>query len=361
MVADYRGNPREFAAVIAVPTILTREQIKTADAKLVEHIDAATAPRFMIRRDLDPCFVPPKSVADSRVARGQVAIPSAAAAPRPAAVVVEARYVVGDYDVAVLSASESDALLKWLASEGYQVPSAAESVLAAYIEEGLKFFVAKVALKDGSSDGYKRLSPLQISYRSPKMWLPLRLSTVVAEGPQDMFVFALTEGTHIEAANMPTHVIDTARELPPFVGHQFEAFYEAAIAHAHQEAKGAIAIVEARQSFQNGVAASRRWNLSPDDLAALGIDPRRGAGPLTLTRLHVRYDRSFTNDLVFERRSNMASFLSNFRVHEPFQGEATCPQASRYKAQVAEQRTKEIEALQRLTGWSTSEIAQRSR
>src|SRR4029077_133850 len=37
MVADYRGSPREFAAVIAVPTVLTREQIKTVDAKLVEH------------------------------------------------------------------------------------------------------------------------------------------------------------------------------------------------------------------------------------------------------------------------------------------------------------------------------------
>jgi hypothetical protein len=328
----------------------------------VERIDAATAPRFTIRQDPDPCFVPSKSVTASRhVGAPGAAMPIAAAAPRPPAVVVEARYAVGDYDVAILSASESDALLKWLASEGYQVPAAAEPVLAAYIAEGLKFFVAKVALKEGSGDGYKRLSPLQISYRSAKMWLPLRLSTVVAEGPQDMFVFALTEGEHIEAANVPTRVIDTARELPAFIRRQFEAFYEAAIAHAYQEAKGAIAIVEARQSFWNGDAASRGWNLSAGDLAALGIDPRRRAGRLTLTRLHVRYDRSFTSDLVFERRSNMALMLSNFRVHEPFQGTASCPQASEYQAQVAEQRTKEIEGLQRLTGWSTSEIAQRSR
>jgi hypothetical protein len=360
MVADYRGDPREFAAVIAVPTILTREQIRTVDAKLVEHIDAATAPRFTIRQDRDPCFVPSKSVTTSRAGAPAMASPSLGAAPRPPAVVVEARYVVGDYDVAVLSASESDALLKWLASEGYQVPAAAEPVLAAYIAEGLKFFVAKVALKEGSRDGYKRLSPLQISYRSAKMWVPLRLRTVVAEGPQDMFVFALTEGAHVEAANMPSRVIDTARELPAFVRRQFDAFYEAAVAHAHQETKGAVAIVEARQSFYNGLAASRAWNLSPDDLAALGIDPKRGADRLTLTRLHVRYDRSFANDLVFER-SNSTPYLSSFTLHEPFQGEATCPQASEYKTRVAEQRTKEIDALQRLTGWSTSEIAQRSR
>jgi hypothetical protein len=361
MVADYRGDPREFAAVIAVPTVLTREQIKTVDAKLVERIDAATAPRLIIRQDRDPCFVPPKSVAASRGGPHVGAAPSAVATPRPPAVVVEARYVVGDYDVAVLSASESDALLKWLASEGYQVPAAAEPVLAAYIAEGLKFFVAKVALKEGSGDGYKRLSPLQISYRSAKMWLPLRLSTVVAEGPQDMFVFALTEGAHIEAANMSNRVIDTARELPALVGRQFEAFYEAAVARAHQEAGAAIAIVEARQSFPTGVAASRSWNLSPDDLAALGIDRKRGADRLTLTRLHVRYDRSFTRDLVFETRSSLTPYSSRFTVHEPFQGDTTCPQAADYKTQVAAQRTKEIDALQRLTGWSTSEIAQRSR
>ena len=362
MVADYRGDPREFAAVIAVPTVLTREQIRTADAKLVERIDAATAPRFTIRHDPDPCFVPPVSAFPSRSAP-MVGAPAAAAGAIQAApaVVVEARYVVGEYDVAILSASESDALVKWLTSQGYQIPSAAEPVLAAYIREGLKFFVAKVALKEGSSDGYKRLSPLQISYRSAKMWVPLRLSTVVAEGPQDMFVFALTEGANIEAANMPARVLDTLRELPALAGGQFDTFYEAAVAHAHREAKGAVAIVEARQSFRNGEAASRGWRLSPDELAALGIDPKRGAGPVTLTRLHVRYDRSFTQDLVLDRRSNVQLFTSNFRMHQPYQGDATCPEGTRYKAQVAAQRTKEIEALQRLTGWSSSEIAHRIR
>jgi hypothetical protein len=64
---------------------------------------------------------------------------------------------------------------------------------------------------------------------------------------------------------------------------------------------------------------------------------------------------------VFERRANMARFLSSFRVHQPFQGEATCPAGAQYKAQVAEQHTKEIDTVQHLTGWSAGEIAQRSR
>src|SRR5262245_66500747 len=31
MTADYRGDPQEFAVVIAVPTVLSRDQIKVAD------------------------------------------------------------------------------------------------------------------------------------------------------------------------------------------------------------------------------------------------------------------------------------------------------------------------------------------
>jgi hypothetical protein len=184
---------------------------------------------------------------------------------------------------------------------------------------------------------------------------------VVAEGPQDMFVFALTEGADIEAANMPTRTLDTTRELPALVRHQFEAFYEAAVAHAHQEAKGAVAILEARQTLRNGVITSGGWTPSPGDLAALGIAARRDTAPLVLTRLHVRYDRSFTSDLVFARSSNSIRYVSSFKVHQPFQGDAICPKAADYKAQVAEQRTKEIDTLQRLTGWSTSEIDRRGR
>jgi hypothetical protein len=176
-----------------------------------------------------------------------------------------------------------------------------------------------------------------------------------------MFVFALSEGGFIEAANMPNRVLDTSRELPASVGKKFDTFYAAAIARAHSAAKSAVAVVEARQSFLNGQAASQAWRLSPEELAALGIDPKRNTAPLTLTRLHVRYDRSFAKDLVLEKRSDVAPHLSKFVVHEPFTGEASCPEADHYKVQVAEQRAKEIQTVKRLTGWSNDEIERLSR
>src|SRR5262245_21065758 len=47
MTADYRGDPKEFAVVIAVPTVLTREQIKIADGNLIDVLDKATAPKLV--------------------------------------------------------------------------------------------------------------------------------------------------------------------------------------------------------------------------------------------------------------------------------------------------------------------------
>ena len=62
MTADYRGDPQEFAVVIAVPTVLTREQIKVADRRLIEVLDQWSAPKLTESFDPDPCPKPTKAV-----------------------------------------------------------------------------------------------------------------------------------------------------------------------------------------------------------------------------------------------------------------------------------------------------------
>ena len=74
MANDFRGDPREFAMVIPVPTSITREQIHVAEAALVEHLDAYTAPRLVEYFDPDPCAVYERRMMES------LAAPAAAAA-----------------------------------------------------------------------------------------------------------------------------------------------------------------------------------------------------------------------------------------------------------------------------------------
>src|SRR5215813_8280136 len=55
MANDFKGDPKEFAVVIPVPTILERGQIHVADKGLIDHLDAYSAPRLSEYYDDDPC------------------------------------------------------------------------------------------------------------------------------------------------------------------------------------------------------------------------------------------------------------------------------------------------------------------
>ena len=66
MANDFKGDPKEFAIVVPVPTVLEKGQIRVSDRKLIEHLDAYTAPRLVEYFDDDPC-----------VARAPAAAPTA--------------------------------------------------------------------------------------------------------------------------------------------------------------------------------------------------------------------------------------------------------------------------------------------
>ena len=63
---------------------------------------------------------------------------------RKKGVTIEAKYLVGEYDILILSAKESSGLRSWLTENGYKLPAGAEEVLEPYIRSNMKFFVVKV-------------------------------------------------------------------------------------------------------------------------------------------------------------------------------------------------------------------------
>ena len=103
-------------------------------------------------------------------------------------VTIEATYTVGEYDILILSAKESGGLATWLTQNGYKMPQGAAPVLASYLAQNMRFFVAKVNLGEQAKLGFNYLRPLQIAYESPKFMLPIRLGTLNAEGTQELFV-----------------------------------------------------------------------------------------------------------------------------------------------------------------------------
>ena len=140
---------------------------------------------------------------------------------------IEAQYTVGEYDILILSAQQSGGLETWLKENGYRIPAGASSVLGSYIRQNMKFFVARVNLQEQSKLGFSMLRPIQVAYESPKFMLPIRLGMVNAEGPQELFVYALTRKGRVETTNYRTVKLPTGMDIPVYVKDRFPEFYKA--------------------------------------------------------------------------------------------------------------------------------------
>ncbi len=351
MANDFKGDLKEFAVVIPVPTVLRRDQIQVADKALLDHLDAYSAPRLVEHHDENPCW----ALREEALAKSLATRPAAgrASSDRGLGVTVEAQYTVGEYDILILSAEESGGLETWLRRNGYRVPAGASRVLGSYIRQGLKFFVAKVNLAEQGKLAFNYLRPLQISYESPRFMLPIRLGTVNADGPQELFVYALTQRGRVETTNYRTVRLPSGMDLPLFVRDEFPAFYRAMFTRQVEREEMRVVFLEYAwdMGWCDPCAADP---LSPDELKRLGVS---WTSSTFLTRLHVRYDGArFPQDLVFQETGDRENFQGRYVLRHPWRGEATCPQAVAYRQSLDRRQETEAVTLASLTGWDLGEI-----
>jgi hypothetical protein len=142
-------------------------------------------------------------------------------------VTVEASFSVGEYDIVILSAKESNGLETWLRQNDYRMPQGANQLLQPYIRQNMKFFVAKVNLGEFEKAGSQFLRPLQIAYESPKFMLPIRLGMINATSEQDLIVYVLSPKGQAEITNYRTVNVPSDSQIPVFVKNEFGDFYKA--------------------------------------------------------------------------------------------------------------------------------------
>jgi hypothetical protein len=357
MANDFKGDPKEFAVVIPVPTVLERGQIHVADKGLIDHLDAYSAPRLTEYYDDDPCPRPMEEMGG--VAGGVVGgvpggVMDGVAAPPPK-VRIEARYTVGEYDILILSAEESHALETWLQENDYRIPQGATRVLGAYIKQGMHFFVAKVNLKEQSKLGYSSLRPLQVAYTSPKFMLPIRLGMVNADGPQELFVYAITKRGRVETTNYRTVKLPSDQEVPLFVKNEFGAFYKSLFSEQVKREEMRTVFLEYAWNMGNCDPCAAE-PLAADELKELGVTwGGRGA---FLSRLHLRYDSPhFPEDLVFQETADESTFQGRYVLRHPWTGKASeCREARAYFRSLGKRHDKEAQTLASLTGWDIGTI-----
>jgi len=356
---DYEGDLKEFALVVPVAVVPQKDQVHVGEGSWIEHLDAFTKPRLVDYPDEDPC-----EAAANRKSALSFAMPTTAKAmlgrgERAADVRVEAQYTVGEYDIVILSATQSRSLLDWLHQHGYRVPAKAEKLVGVYLRQGLKFFVAKVNLGEQAKLASRKLRPLQIAYESPRFMLPIRLGMVNANGPQELFVYALTPNGRVETTNYRVVKLPTGTEVPMFVRDDFASFARATFDRA-----------VAKEGMRT-VFLEHAWNASwcdpcagppvdQEELRQLGASWLAEGRPVFVTRLHARYDAaSFPEDLVFQETANTENFQSRYVTRTPFQGKCDCAAGADYRKTLASRHDAQRDALAELTGWSRETVRQR--
>jgi Uncharacterized protein conserved in bacteria len=370
---DFQGDAKDFAVVIPVPTVLEKGQIHVGDNALIDHLDAYSAPRLVEYWDADPC-TPPRPTTMMRQSA-----PTGAAADRERAealgVKIEAQYTVGEYDIVILSAEQSNGLETWLTENGYKIPAGASSVLDSYIKQNLRFFVAKVNLQEKEKLGFTFLRPLQMAYESSKFMLPIRLGTVNANGPQELFVFALSRQGRVETTNYRTVKLNSDLEVPLFVKDDFSHFYRSMFDRAVQREDMRVVFLEYAwdMGWCDPCAAEP---LSNDELRKLGVFWLEDTGSVSgnagsirpipqpiggtnvfITRLHLRYDSAhFPEDLAFQQTGDRTNFQGRYNLRHPWTGEAKCDAARAYVKSLDARYRTEAENLANLTGWDLQEI-----
>ncbi|MFG6103660.1 DUF2330 domain-containing protein [Leptothoe sp. EHU-05/26/07-4] len=361
---DYQGEVSDFALVVPVPTIITEDQVDVAEKVVLDRLDAFSAPRLVEYFDSDPCEIMYRLEAEESLRFADGAPPSAAPSPRSSAalgVTIEEQFSVGEYDILILSARESDGLETWLRQNQYQLPDGASQVLAPYIRQGMKFFVAKVNLQEFDSSGYQSLRPLQISYDSPKFMLPIRLGMLNADGDQDLLVYLLSPEGRIELTNYRTVNIPTDVDLPLFVQNDFGNVYPEMFQRRYEQENKNVAFLEYAWDMRSCDPCSAPvLNLSELEAAGvtwlsqganqrrpspnIGTPPRPAAPSIFISRLHVRYNRDkFPEDLMFQTTSNRQFFQGRYVTRHAFTGSLDCPARLREEYPNVEAR-RELEA-----------------
>ena len=229
MANDVRGDTSNFAVVVPVPEVLNEDAVKVLDPSIFQRLHAYSEPRLVSYECEDFEQYVDEMDADTDA-------DADADTDTDTDVDIEAEFVVGEYEIVILSASESSALVTWLRTNNYDVPSTSSQLLGEYINGGSYFFAAKVNEEKMLSPG--QLRPLQFGYETDVFGLPIRLGTLSSPGEQDLVLYSIqdSEEGHVGIANYPEVVIEDECLFDTYTHGEFGAFYETQFESAYLNA-----------------------------------------------------------------------------------------------------------------------------
>ena len=158
---SFQGNAKDFAWIIPTPS---RPQANKASDELFTSLSDLTSPIYDMPRPISLGAPEIRTMKDGQV------------------LVLETQQIEY-YDIAVLEATDRQALIDWLNKNGYTYPQSASYILESYIKKGWYFTAVKVNDEYLSQNITGQLRsghpvPLRLDFLSEKIVYPLKISSV---------------------------------------------------------------------------------------------------------------------------------------------------------------------------------------
>jgi len=200
---EYAGDPAEFAWVLPVRGAVT---VGLGNDNFLNELDKLTA--LEIRAPRRRCARP----ADGCGGGGSAGCGSSDSAEEwdfdegyqeDAGIFVNNRQVAGPYAAVQVHGEDESAIVGWLRTHKFQVPTTIEPVFKKYIAEGFDFVA--VRLRKGGSVG--AMVPIRVSWKGLTPSLPLRMSVAGVDQKVGIKLFVIADARW-QTKNFPTFSVD---------------------------------------------------------------------------------------------------------------------------------------------------------
>ena len=250
MFNDFEGDASEFGMIIPIASTIDADNVQLVDPALLDRLDRYSAPRLVQYTcedffndagiTIDPMVISPttgssassaRSVSVSASVSDDTGLGSSLDASRRGSsgcgggssrdyltetdtsddrvdtahgVVIEDEFTLGEYEMWVVRATESEGLAEWLIENDFVLPDGAAELLDEYVSSDARFLALRINTELIPA-AQEWLSPLQLTYSSDAWSLPIRLGTVSSSGVQDLIVYTLTppEDGRVQISNYP--------------------------------------------------------------------------------------------------------------------------------------------------------------
>ena len=291
---QYTGDPRRFGWVVPLQKAPT--SITVGSQALFTNLLAGTVPTFQLTSSFDSCnnsssqpassggFGCGAGSSDSSQATDAAGTfngtgGSSASGGGPGNVDVTTKRV-GAFEVDLLTGGTAQAVTQWLTDNGYQLNSAADPIIAKYIDEGYVF----AAVKLNAGESTKEIHPIVFRYPGNEPCVPLRLTSVAAEPTMGIRAFFLGDDRVVPKSYKHVTVSESAYDWTlPNPGQSYEQAVGRAVSaptadgHAFvTDYYGPSSVVSTQgfaQPYWNGAAFA---NAAPEDV--LNILANQGLG-----------------------------------------------------------------------------------